>query len=148
MLCKFTERNLSACLDGETGKISAFVIKKHLHSCLACKKKFELLRSVSGLAKQKVEIEISPAFAEDLRLRVEASGVKTPVLRPVPKLKLVLSVFSLLLVLAGGIILAGLQKGKGKEINEYGTLSFQTKAEIVCSGTGVEYATFLSQTRR
>ena len=101
MLCKFVEKNISAYLDGETGRLSSYIIERHLASCPGCKKKLELLRAVSGLVKEKTELALSPEFMENLRRKVETVKIQTPVLKPVISFKLGLSAFSLLLVLAG-----------------------------------------------
>lgn len=148
MFCKFVEKNLSAYLDGETGKLSSFIIYRHLTSCSACRKKLELFRVVSGLAKERAGVELSAEFMDNLRRRVGASGARPAVLRPVINFKLALTAFSLLIVLAGGLILSGIHENKQPDFNEYSTLAYQTKAEVVYSGTGVEYSTFSNQTGR
>ncbi len=148
MFCKFTEKNLSAYMDGETSRPASYIIKGHLTACPACKRKFELLQAVSGAVKKEPELLLNAEFMENLRRRIAAGGCETRRLRPALNLKLILGAFGLLLALTGGIIISGLHEGKSRIAGGYGTLEFQTKADIVCSGTGVEYATFSSQTGR
>ena len=146
MLHKYVEKNISAYFDGETGKITAYIIKNHLSSCNTCRKKIELMRAVSGLIKEKVEIDVSPGFIKNLMLKIEIDGVKTPVIKQVLSAKLIFGIGGLLILILGGIILDRNNEKIGKE--KFGTRASQTKAEIVYSGTGVEYSTVSNQTRR
>ncbi|OGF48709.1 MAG: hypothetical protein A2231_10750 [Candidatus Firestonebacteria bacterium RIFOXYA2_FULL_40_8] len=152
MFCKFVKKNLSAYFDKETGRVASYLISKHLASCSSCKGKLELLSLLSKAVKQKEDINLSADFVQALKAKISLEKAKqqttqAPVFRGIPvALKISLSAICLLIAFVGMIMI--MPKQHEKEINTYATVAFQTRAEVVDTGSGLEYATFTNQTRR
>ena len=150
MFCKFVEKNISAYMDGETGRAASYLISRHLASCASCRSKLALLTAISKAAKQKEDIKLSADFMQALKMKVLEVKIKQGTVPVVTKksfaLKLGLSALGFVLAFISMVLVVPRQHGK--DINEFATVAFQTKAEVIATGSGLEYATFTNQTRR
>ncbi|MFH1073542.1 MAG: hypothetical protein V1752_00480 [Candidatus Firestonebacteria bacterium] len=152
MFCRFIEKNLSAYMDKETGRLVSYLISKHLVNCRSCRVKLGLFTSISEAAKQREKINLSADFMRVLKLKVaeEKAGRQTVSAPAAGKtavaLRVSLSALCLLLVFISLVLV--FPRLQEKRINEFATVAFQTKAEVIDTGFGLEYATFTNQTRR
>lgn len=67
MNCRDTKAQMSRYLDGETSVTERKRIEQHLDACVACRKSFERLQSISGrLAQLPAPPDVPQGFAERL----------------------------------------------------------------------------------
>jgi|GEM_PF-3314786 len=152
MFCKFVEKNLSAYLDQETGRPAACLISRHLAVCPSCRTKLTFYSAISKTLKQKEKFELGPEFTSLLKARIALEnrsgqkGAAGQFQKQAFMLKLGLGAFFLVFVFSG--ILFFLGGSRDKAINEFSTIKYQTKTEIIKTGYGLEFSTFTKQTRR
>lgn len=77
-LCSEVERKLSAYIDGELAELERLGIKRHLESCVGCRRELELLSEASSFLREEARSVPAPPAWEAVRSALVASSRLRP----------------------------------------------------------------------
>jgi len=69
--CRYIQKKLSACQDGELDPAERKAVETHLHSCEDCRSRYESLAKTSRMLRTLPEIEPGDGFVRQLLTRIE-----------------------------------------------------------------------------